>query len=122
MTIFSRSRHDLVIGAWALAPAIGIPLLMLVWIHRINSFTSHWSSLDMSYSPLTGWMLVALFAVSAGYLIAIVVVVSDVWARPMATNLRIMWTVLALLVAPYAGVVYWIVHCRSDETRTVACR
>jgi hypothetical protein len=112
---FSRSRGELILGVWAVAPAIAVPLLMLAWLHRINSFASHFWDFDMTYSPLTTWMVLALFAVGALYLIAIVAVIRDVWIRPLPTNLRIMWTVLTLVVAPYAGVVYWVVHCHSAD-------
>jgi hypothetical protein len=37
----------------------------------------------------------------------------------MSQSLRIVWTVLALVAAPYAGVVYWLIHCRTPPAAGV---
>jgi hypothetical protein len=118
--LFSRSPGDMFLGLVAVAPAIAIPLLFLAWVHRINSFTSDIASLDMSYNPLSTWMVGGMLAVCALYLIALIAVIRDIWVRPLAQDLRIMWTILTLLFAPYAGVVYWVVECRSEPPLQVA--
>jgi hypothetical protein len=41
------------------------------------------------------------------------VVIRDIWVRPLDQNVRIMWTVLALVFAPFGGLIYWWVACRS---------
>jgi hypothetical protein len=54
-----------------------------------------------------------MFGAGALYLVALVVVTRDIWTRPLDQNVRIMWTVLALVFAPFGGLIYWWVACRS---------
>lgn len=113
----SRSRGDLVVGFWAFAPAIVIPLLLYVWFHRVSRFPSDaadFDRLERTYSSLADHLVLWIFLGGALYVAALIVVIRDIWMRPVLDqNLRIMWTILTLLFAPIGGIVYWVVACRS---------
>ena len=111
---FSRTPADLALGLVAIAPALALPGLVLVWWHKVHGLAADVPALDGSFdNSLTNWMLMGMLAFGALYFTAIVAVIRDVWIRPIPQNVRIMWTILCLLVAPYGGVVYWVVQCNS---------
>lgn len=113
-----RSRHDYFVGFWAIAPAVVIPLLLFAWWHRVTTFPDDPGSFDQfdsSFHSLADHFALGVFGGGALYLIALVVVISDVWIRPLEQSVRIMWTILTLFFAPFGGVVYWFVACRSSR-------
>jgi len=112
---FSRTGYDWFVGFWAAAPAVAFPSLFLAWHHHIEAARSHILALDPTYSPLTGWMIVMFFAVIAINLTSLVVVLYDVWNRPLPDGQRKLWTALTLIAFPFGGVVCWILNCRSGH-------
>jgi hypothetical protein len=113
---FSRTRGDCIVGFWASAPAVVIPLLFLTWWHRMTRFPSDPASFDefdSSFHSMADHLAFGMFGAGALYLIALVVVIRDIWVRPLDQNVRIMWTVLGLVFAPFGGLIYWWVACRS---------
>jgi hypothetical protein len=120
MTLFSRTRSELILGLWALAPGLGLPALILYWHHRIMEGRAHLLALDATFVPLTAWMLIALFAFSFIWLVATVLIIRDVWRRPMPTVLRKLWTAVILLAAPYGALAYWFMSCHGSSRPAIA--
>jgi hypothetical protein len=108
---FSRTRSDWILGAWAATPAVGMPLLVLYWWHRTTTAIASW---DFAYVPVGTGTLLAFLVCGALYLVAIALVINDVWGRSMATARQVVWTVLTLFTAPYGGLIYWVICCRRD--------
>jgi hypothetical protein len=113
---FSRTGRDYIVGFWALAPAVVIPLMLFAWGHHAATFPSDPTSFDefdRTFQSNADHLFGGVFVAGALYLIALAVVIRDIWMRAMDQNLRIMWTVLTLVFAPFGGVVYWYVVCHS---------
>jgi hypothetical protein len=120
---FSRTGRDYIVGFWALAPAVVIPLMLFAWWHHATTFPSDPTSFDefdRSFQSNANHLFGGVFVAGALYLIALAVVIRDIWMRAMDQNLRIMWTVLTLVFAPFGGVVYWYVVCHSRRDLRVA--
>jgi hypothetical protein len=112
----SRTGRDYIVGFWALAPAVVIPLMLFAWWHHAATFPSDPASFDefdRSFQSNADHLFDGVFVAGALYLIALVVVIRDIWMRALDQNVRIMWTVLTLVFAPFGGVVYWWQRCHS---------
>jgi hypothetical protein len=111
MKLFSRSRSDLILGLWALAPAIGLPAVLVMWQHMIATDSLSWMVEHDTVSPLTPQMTIAALALAVAWVIALILVIRDIWTRELTPQVRTLWTFIAFCSAPYGGLVCWLCHC-----------
>jgi hypothetical protein len=117
MHLLSRTRDQLLLGLWALAPVVAVVILFMTWPHGIDSGPSTLNGYDTGYStPLTGGRALQLFGTIAFVLIGAGMVLGDVWRRPLPRGLRRVWTVVTVFGAPFGGAAYWLLYCHGDAT------
>jgi hypothetical protein len=115
MNPLSRTRDQLILGAWAFAPVLAVVTLFLTWPGGVNDGSSQFAPYDPAYStPLSPWRLLQLFGTIALVLVAAALILGDVWRRPVPGALRKAWTVFVLLGAPFGGLAYWLLHCHGS--------
>src|SRR5437763_14784559 len=105
MQFFSRSRRDLILGLWALAPTVGMPAVVVMWQHMGATDSLSWMVKHDSVSPLTPQMTIAALALAVAWVISLILIVRDIWTRELTPALRTIWTFLALCFSPYGGLV-----------------
>src|SRR5436190_22457565 len=114
MNLLSRTRDQLILGAWAFAPVLAVVTLFLTWPGGVDDGSTQLAAYDPGYStPLSTWRVLQLFGTVALVLIAAAIILGDVWRRPVPSALRKAWTVFILLGAPFGGLAYWLVHCHG---------
>lgn len=121
MRLLSRTRHDFVLLAWALAPAASFLVLVHLWMQPFS--LADWpQSGDFSQpvASLTTKMFLELFAWGAILTGSIVALLRDVWSRPLAPTMKKLWTVIVLFAVPYGAVVYWLLHCHKGAVQPEA--
>jgi hypothetical protein len=110
-----RSRAQLMLGLWALAPVVLLLFIFLTWPH-IDGGSGSFNSYDPAYSnsvPLTKWRALELLGTLALTVVSVGVLLGDLWRRPLPRGLRKVWTVLMLFGAPFACLAYWLLHCHG---------
>jgi hypothetical protein len=85
---FSRTRGDCIVGFWASAPAVVIPLLFLTWWHRMTSFPSDPASFDefdSSFHSMADHLAFGMFGAGA----------------------LCLWAAIAAVGMPLVGLLWW---------------
>jgi hypothetical protein len=120
MNLLTRTRDQLILGVWALAPVAVVVLLFLTWPH-VDDGSRYYTPYSPGYStPLTTWRLLELLGTIALVVVAAGMLLGDLWRRPLPRGLRKVWTVVILLGAPFGGLAYWLLHCHGGATPTVS--
>jgi hypothetical protein len=121
MNLLSRTRDQLILGIWALAPVLAVVILFLTWPHCTDNGYSAFTGYDTGCStPLTAGKALQLLGTIVLLLIADGLVLGDVWRRPLPRGLRKVWTVLIVLGAPFGGFAYWLLHCHGPASTASA--
>ena len=118
MKLFVRTRAQLILGLWALAPVLFALFIFLTWPH-IDGGSGSFTSYDPAYSsspPLTRLRALELLGTVAAAVVSIGLLLGDLWRRPLPGGLRKVWAVLIVLGAPFGGLAYWLVHCHGPAS------
>ena len=114
MNLLTRTRGQLILGMWALAPVLVVVLLFLTWPH-VDNGSAHYGAYDPGYStPLTTWRLLELLGTVALVVVGAGMLLGDLWRRPLPSGLRKAWTLFIVLGAPFGGLAYWLLHCHGS--------
>ena len=114
MNLLTRTRAELVLGAFVITPVVLLLLVFVTWQGHLSDTQARVDDLYMSSSSaVTGWMIAELIVLLVTLVIACGLVVADVHRRRLPDRMQTIWTVLAVLGAPFGGLAYWLIYCHS---------
>jgi hypothetical protein len=114
--LVNRSRSEWIVGLWATAPVLGLPILWLVWQNHLASEAATQDLFDSGYTPVTTGMLLLLLGFLVVLVIAAGLMVREIGRRPMTSGMRKVWAILAIFGAPFGGFAYWLIYCHAGAS------
>jgi hypothetical protein len=105
-----------VLGAFVITPVVLLLLVFLTWQGHVSDTQARVDDLYVSSSsPVTAWMISELIVLCVTVVIAAGLVIADMHRRRLSDRLQTIWTVLAVLGAPFGGLAYWLIYCHGSQ-------